>query len=114
MSSQASSPEIDAVVHEELRRALRECGKDLRTLSDDDRLDSDLGFASMEVTMLLTRVSARLGLPGSGPGVLEADMATVGDLLRACRAALYGTAGARADELDASRQRAAARRATRL
>jgi hypothetical protein len=105
--------DVDAVVAEEITRYLRDSGKDPAAVSDDDRLDGVLGLSSMEVTALLTRISARLDVPGAQQVVLETEIATIGDLRRACHAAIRGTPQAGLDDLAASRQRAAGRRAGR-
>ncbi len=111
--SGARPVDVEAVVSEEITRYLQECGKEPAALSDDDRLDGALGLSSMEVTALLTRMTARLGVPGAQQVVLETEIATIGDLRRACHAAIGGAPQTGRDDLAASRQRAAARRAGR-
>jgi hypothetical protein len=105
--------DVDGVVTDEITRFLREGGKEAVALSDDDRLDGALGLSSMEVTALLTRITKRLPVPGAQQAVLETEIATIGDLRRACRAVIRGVPQTGLDDLAASRHRAAARRAGR-
>jgi acyl carrier protein len=110
MSSDGQQPEAsDAVVRQELVEVLRECGKVVPVLSDDLRLDADLGLSSMDVTTLLVRLTARLEAHEAEQMMSDTDIATVGDLFRAFRPGDHR--GSRADDLAASRRRAEARRA---
>jgi acyl carrier protein len=101
----------DAVVREELLQLLRECGKEQPLLSDDLRLDVDLGLSSLDVTTLLVRLTARLDAHAAGQMMADTEIATVGDLRRAFRPALGGSARDGLDALAASQRRAEARRA---
>ena len=101
----------DAMVRDALEQVLRECGKAMPVLADDLRLDADLGLSSFDVTTMLTRLTACLDAERAGQVMAETDIATVGDLRRAFRAAFDGGVSGERDELDASRRRAEARRA---
>ena len=101
----------DAMVHHELERTLRECGKAVPVLADDLRFDADLGLSSLDVTTILTRLTASLDTKRAELMMTGSDIATIGDLRRAFRAACAGGVSGEREELAASRRRAEARRA---
>jgi acyl carrier protein len=105
---------MSQVVRDEIARLLRELGKDVpATLTDQDHLDFDLGLTSLDVTTVLTRLSEGLDRTAARALLASTDLATVGDVSRAYRAAADGVAAAPHDELAASRRRAAGREAVR-
>jgi hypothetical protein len=101
----------DAMVHDAVTQVLRENGKAVPVLVDDLRLDGDLGLSSLDVTTVLTRLTAGLAKERAEQMMAGADIATVGDLRRAFRGAFDGGASSEREELAASRRRAEARRA---
>jgi len=101
----------DATVNDALEQVLQESGKAAPRLTDDLRLDADLGLSSLEVTTVLTRLTAGLDARRAERMLAGADIATVGDLRCAFRAAVDGDVGGGRDDLAASRRRAEARRA---
>jgi hypothetical protein len=101
----------DAAVQEELAQMLRECGKTVPALTDDLKLDADLGLASFEVTTVLVRLTARLDARSAERMMAETEIATVGDLRRTFQASCRTTESAERNDLSASRRRGEARRA---
>ena len=102
--------DIDAVVRGELAALVQKAGKPVDGLTDDLRLDADLGLSSLDVTTLLVALTERLD-PTRGNAVTEeVDIATVGDLRRAFRPSAAGRPDEERDALAASRRRAEARR----
>ena len=113
-SGGGSRTDAHAVVREELGQFLAELGRrHSGLLSDQDRLDVDLGLTSLEVSTVLVRLAGRLELKGAERLMETTDLATVGDLSRALALALGGAADSVKDTLDASRRRAATRNASR-
>ncbi len=105
------SQSADAMVHDAVEQVLRESGKAMPVLADDLRLDADLGLSSFDVTTMLTRLTACLDKERAEQMLAGADIATMGDLRRAFRAACDGGVSGERDEVEASRRRAEARRA---
>ena len=101
----------DAMVNDALEQVLRESGKSTPVLTADLRLEADLGLSSLEVTTVLTRLTAGLDARPAEHMLSGADIATIGDLRRAVRAAFAGDVSGGREDLAASRRRAEARRA---
>jgi hypothetical protein len=101
----------NAIVREELATMLRECDKTVPLLTDDLKLDADLGLASFEVTTVLVRLTAHLDTRAAEQMMAETEIATVGDLRRAFQASRGASVSVERDGLAASRRRAEGRRA---
>ena len=103
----------DAIVDDTLEQVLREMGKSAPALTDDLRLEADLGLSSLDVTTVLTRLTARVDTRRAELMMSGSDLATIGDLRSAFRAACNGAVRGEHEDLAASRRRAEARRAAR-
>lgn len=104
----ATRDDVPSLVRRELLTTLREQGKVVAALADDDALTATLGLSSSDVIALSARLTTRLKLTAS---IRLDDVRTVMDLCRACSSARHGRSHASAEmrELDAVRQRAWAR-----
>lgn len=106
------APHIDQVVRVEIERLLRQTGRAVTALADDDRL-ADLGITSLDVVDLVAALNQRLAVDPFRQTLAFTDVQTVEDLCRAYRLGREPAERPPAPDLETSRQRALARRAAR-
>ena len=94
-----------------VKRIIEQKGQPAPTIENHQRLTADLGLESLDVAKIVAVLEVELEVDPFAQLVAITDIRTVGDLTDAYRRALSGeTASAAEPSLDASRQRAAARR----
>ncbi|MGD9644332.1 MAG: acyl carrier protein [Pirellulales bacterium] len=94
-----------------VRRIIEQKGETAPTIENHQRLTADLGLESLDVAKVVAVLEVELEVDPFAQLVAITDVRTVGDLCDAYRRALAGETPAEAEPaLDASRQRAAARR----
>ncbi|MBX9789163.1 MAG: hypothetical protein K2Y37_09640 [Pirellulales bacterium] len=101
----------EQLIHFVVRRIIEQKGQPAPTIENHQRLTADLGLESLDVAKVVAVLEVELEVDPFAQLVAITDVRTVGDLAEAYRRALAGETAATAEPaLDASRQRAAARR----
>jgi hypothetical protein len=111
MPASNRTPDVERLVHAELRAVLGGHGGPGKTPAGHDRL-TGLGLTSLQLAEIAARLVARLGVDPFARSLALTEVRTVGDLCRAFATAVAGTPRAigSSAELGAARRRAEARR----
>jgi acyl carrier protein len=107
--------QIEAVVHDRIRRVLRQRPGRVRELAGTDKLNATLGLSSLDLAFLVAELEADLGVDPFAKLVSITSVRSVDDLVRAYRSAILGgdEPTAQENDLAAAMQRATDRRARR-
>jgi acyl carrier protein len=107
--------QIEAVVHDRIRRMLQQRSGQVHALGGADKLNATLGLSSLDLAFLVAELEADFGVDPFSKLVPITSIRSVDDLVRAYRSAMFGGDQRRAGESDlaAAVQRANNRRARR-
>lgn len=109
----ATDLEVEQAVHGEIHRLLSGRDRTVPEISAELRLETDLGFTSLELVKLIAALDSNLHVDLLAQNILVADLRTVGDISQAYQKSLSGarSPSTSVDELLlSSRRRAQARR----
>jgi acyl carrier protein len=107
--------QIEAVVHDRIRRVLQQRSDQVHVLGGTDKLNATLGLSSLDLAFLVAELEADLGVDPFSKLVSITSIRSVDDLVRAYRGTVPGGDKLQAQESDlaAAVQRANNRRARR-
>ena len=106
--------QIEAVVHDRIRRVLQQRSGQVHALRGTDKLNATLGLSSLDLAFLVAELEAELGVDPFAKLVSITSIRSVDDLVRAYRGAILGDKPqAQESDFAVALQRANNRRARR-